>query len=405
MVTGIRYEPLLKPTARVSNKSTAIAAVNLNAGATMRIIFLMILSISFGCKLTRSEPSELADAAAVETSQPATESKGLFEQELIVPSGTFPANHGSTVVELGPRHFMSCWFAGSREAAKDVQIYCAEKFGETAWTAPRVIVKEGESSRGVKNKFIGNPVLFKDQQNTVWLFYEAVKAFGHSASVIDYKVSMDNGKTFSGGAAFAGSATNFGHLPRNKPLQLSSGRFMVPVYKEFPKKSGYIVLVTPDEGKIKEQKNYPVPGSDHLQPSIVLKENSSGENRVFAYLRNKNAQKALMSEFNFMTTKFSPVKNTNIPNPNAALDVVTTADNKVLLVYNDSQTGRSPLSLGISDDGVNFKKIFDFETTPGEFSYPCLIRDQDGIYHLTYTLDRKSIKYVTFDDRWLATKI
>lgn len=374
----------------------------------MHLIFLMILALSSGCKLSRTGSSNLADADVPAPSQatPVTVEKNeLFVQELIVPADTFPANYGSTIVELGPRHLMSCWVAGSKEAAKDSQIYCADKLDDMAWTTPKVVVKQGETSRDVKSEIVGNPVLFKDLQGTVWLFYEVVKAFGLKTSVIDFKVSSDNGKSFAAGEAFAGSVTDFGHLPRSKPLQLSSGRFMVPVFREFPKKAGYIVMVTPDEGKIRAIKIYPIPGSDHLQPTITMKENSAGENRVYAFIRKNKAQTTLMSEFDFMTMKFSAPKNVSIPNSNSALDAVTTDDKKILIVFNDSKTTRSPLSLGISEDGVGFKKIYDFETTPGEFSYPSLIKDRDGVYHLTYTFDRKTIKYVTFDSRWLATKI
>lgn len=371
----------------------------------MRLVLIATFVFSAGCKFSR-ESSGLADAAMpTGTATPVKEEATLFRHELIVKENTFPANHGSTIVELEPGHLMSCWFAGSKEAARDVQIYCSDrKIDAPGWSVPRAVVKKGESSRGAANKFVGNPVLFKDQQGTVWLFYEAVKAFGHSASVVDYKVSLDNGLTFSNGRPFAGSLTNFGHLPRNRPLQLSSGRFMVPVYREFLKTAGYVIMVTPQNGEIIGRKTYTIPGSDHLQPSLTIKEEADGTNKVFAYLRNKKGKKVLVSSFDFLQGTFSTPKETSLPNPNAAVDAVTTDDNKILMVYNDSSTGRSPLSLGISDDGVSFKKIFDIETTPGEWSYPCIMRDGAGIYHLTYTYNRTSIKYVTFDVNWLKAR-
>jgi predicted neuraminidase len=33
------------------------------------------------------------------------------------------------------------------------------------------------------------------------------------------------------------------------------------------------------------------------------------------------------------------------------------------------------------------------ESEPGEYSYPALIQGRDGDLHLTYTWDRKRIKY------------
>jgi predicted neuraminidase len=374
----------------------------------MRTLIIATLLFASGCKFSR-KGSDLSDAGLpTGTANPAAEPEepAMFRQELIIPENTFPANHASTIVELEPGRLMSCWFAGSKEAARDAQIYCSEKTDDTsAWTKPRVVVKKGETSRGLANKFVGNPVLFKDMQGTLWLFYEAVKAFGHSASVIDYKVSQDGGQTFSEGEAFVGSAANFGHLPRNKPLQLSSGRFMMPAYRELVKNTGYVVMVTPQNGDITDRRTYEIPGSEHLQPSLTIKENTDGTNKVLAYLRNKKGAKVLVSEFDFLEGKFSAPREVNIPNPNAAVDAVTTDDNTVLIVYNDSTSGRSPLSLAVSADGVNFKKIYDLETAPGEWSYPAIIRDEKGFYHLTYTYNRKSIKYVSFDNNWLKARM
>lgn len=368
------------------------------------ILMTTLMMATFGCKHSGGNQ---ASAVMAQSDGTAAEDTGFFQQELITPSGTFPANHGSTVLTLGPGHLMSCWFAGSREAARDVEIYCAERDAaatDTKWSAPRSVVARGESSRGASNKFIGNPVLFKDLDGTIWLFYEAVKAFGHSASVVDYKISHDNGKTFSKGAAFAGSFTDFGHLPRNKPLQLSSGRFMVPVYREFLKKAGYTITVTPNRGAIVEKKSHSIPGSEHIQPALVMIEDQNGTNQILAFMRNTNGTKVLMSKFDLTKSAWSAPVETNAPNPNSAVDAINTADNKILMVYNDTPTGRAPLSIGISEDGVTFKKIHDLETTPGEWSYPAIIKDEEGTYHLTYTYDRKTIKYVTFNEAWLKSK-
>jgi len=48
--------------------------------------------------------------------------------------------------------------------------------------------------------------------------------------------------------------------------------------------------------------------------------------------------------------------------------------------------------------------VFDQEEGK-EFSYPTLVRSMDGMYHLTYTYDRKRIKHIIFDDTWLNGRI
>jgi len=37
------------------------------------------------------------------------------------------------------------------------------------------------------------------------------------------------------------------------------------------------------------------------------------------------------------------------------------------------------------------------EDQPGEYSYPAIIQGSDGKLHVTYTHNRRHIKYLTFD--------
>jgi predicted neuraminidase len=70
-------------------------------------------------------------------------------------------------------------------------------------------------------------------------------------------------------------------------------------------------------------------------------------------------------------------------------------DGRVALVYNHSQTARSPLDLAISnDDGRTWGAPKVLEDGPGEFSYPAIIQSADGKLHITYTWKRRRIKHV-----------
>jgi len=40
-----------------------------------------------------------------------------------------------------------------------------------------------------------------------------------------------------------------------------------------------------------------------------------------------------------------------------------------------------------------------------EFSYPSLLQDEQGNYHLVYTWLRKRIKHVQFNEAWLTQKL
>ena len=63
-------------------------------------------------------------------------------------------------------------------------------------------------------------------------------------------------------------------------------------------------------------------------------------------------------------------------------------------VYNHTSSGRTPLNLAVSKDGEHFRMFQTLENTAGEFSYPALIQGKKGELHITYTWNRKKIRYV-----------
>jgi predicted neuraminidase len=55
------------------------------------------------------------------------------------------------------------------------------------------------------------------------------------------------------------------------------------------------------------------------------------------------------------------------------------------------------LNLAISEDGENWKPVMTLERQQGEYSYPAIIQATDGKVHITYTYQRKSVKYAVVD--------
>ena len=56
---------------------------------------------------------------------------------------------------------------------------------------------------------------------------------------------------------------------------------------------------------------------------------------------------------------------------------------------------RTPLSLAVSfDDGETWQDALVLESDPGEFSYPSIIKGKHDLVHISYTHNRKGIKYV-----------
>jgi predicted neuraminidase len=83
----------------------------------------------------------------------------------------------------------------------------------------------------------------------------------------------------------------------------------------------------------------------------------------------------------------------DVPQNNSGLDVVRLKDGRVVMIFNNTTVGRTPLNLAISTDGEHFRVFATLEDTVGQYSYPAIIQWPDGSLEMTYTWQRKTIKY------------
>ena len=88
---------------------------------------------------------------------------------------------------------------------------------------------------------------------------------------------------------------------------------------------------------------------------------------------------------------------TSLPNPNSGIDALTLRDSRQLLVYNHCSSGRSPLNVSASRDGLEWEPALVLESSRGEFSYPAVTQSADGLVHITYTWKRRNIRHVVVD--------
>jgi len=90
---------------------------------------------------------------------------------------------------------------------------------------------------------------------------------------------------------------------------------------------------------------------------------------------------------------WSAARPLDLPNPNSGIDAVALKDGRVVLVFNNTTAGRTPLNLAFSKDGEHFRIFATLEDQPGEYSYPALIQGGNGDLYITYTWNRKSIAF------------
>jgi predicted neuraminidase len=308
--------------------------------------------------------------------------------EFIFTSAPFPSCHASTVVELKNGDVMASWFGGTDEGKPDVAIWASRR-SHDEWSAPVELARE-------PNIATYNPVLFHNAKGRLWLYYK----FGPHPDnwTAGRRFSDDEGKTWS--AVEHLPAGIYGPI-RAKPLLLDDGTIVSGTSVESYRMWTAWIEKSLD-GALSWKKFGPVataPGivsgaatetTGLIQPSVVRL--AGGKLRMYARA-TRNIGRICIADSADGGNTWTAARPLELPNPNSGIDAVALKDGRVVVVYNHTQRGRSPLNLAVSGDGEHFQMFQVLESDPGEYSYPALIQGAGGGLHLTYTWKRTRIRY------------
>jgi predicted neuraminidase len=129
-----------------------------------------------------------------------------------------------------------------------------------------------------------------------------------------------------------------------------------------------------------------------IQPSIV----SLGARRLRLYARSSShIGKICVADSDDDGETWSQARAIDLPNPNSGIDAVSLPNSEIVLIFNNSSTERTPLNSAVSRDGEHFRVFSTLEGAPGEYSYPAIIVGNEAVLHMTYTWNRKRIRYVS----------
>jgi hypothetical protein len=211
-----------------------------------------------------------------------------------------------------------------------------------------------------------------------------------------------------------------GWMTRAHPFVLDGTRLIVPLYSDG---FDFSLMAISDDWGATWKASAPLVGPGNIQPSLARRKDGT----LVAYMRdNGPAPKRLMvSRSTDRGDTWTPVEDSDLPNPGSGAEVIVLASGAWALVYNDLERDRYSLAVSLSEDeGRTWRwtRHIERDAEPsdpqqrGQYHYPSIIQARDGTLHVTYSyflpparaakdaegrLVRKSIKHAHFNEAWV----
>lgn len=370
-------------------------------------------------------------------------------------------NHGSAVVELPGGDLIVCWFHGSGERTADDVVVRGARLpkGARRWSEPFLMA----DTPGYPDT---NSTMFLDPKQRLWLLWPTILANEWHTALMKYRIASDHGGAgtprweasevlhVTPGDEFARIVTEetdrtlasglhdgkaraylenrrrqaadkltrrLGWMTRAHPIVLDGTRLIVPLYSD-----GFdfsLMAITDDWGATWKTST-PLVGAGNVQPTVARKKDGT----LVAYMRDNGPppKRLLTSRSSDRGDTWSPVEDTDIPNPGSGVEVIVLRNGNWLLINNDLERGRYSLAVSLSENEGRtwpWTRHLERDADPatgqqeaGQYHYPSIIQAADGTLHATYSyfappasvkpdaeqrLPRKAIKHAHFNEAWV----
>ena len=314
--------------------------------------------------------------------------------------------HPSCITELRNGDLYLVYYGGAGEYASGTGVFASRRNkGSETWTAPVLIASDPLRS-------VGNAVVSEAPDGALWLFYVVRYGRTWSTSRIQAKISRDNGHTWSD--SFMVSDRE-GTMVRNKPIVLTTGEWLLPVYHETGNDTEVVgadstsrFLVWDADVKTWSERGLIRSTKGNLQPGVV----EVAPEHLVAYCRRGGGYGkvsdgwAVRAESHDGGRTWTEGANSQFHNPNSALELLKLRNGHLLMIFNDSMYQRTPLVAAVSTDGDKtwpHRKVIGGDPK-AQYAYPTAVQGADGRIHVVWTGDnRTAIYYTSFDPSWLTT--
>lgn len=240
------------------------------------------------------------------------------------------------------------------------------------------------------------------------------KKYGeHLLSLAGGRDMLRKGRVYQEDGSYTSQETGYpyfrrmGWQTRNKPFITGSGRMILPLYSDG---FSFSLMAFSDDWGESWDFSEPLVGAGNIQPAIAA--TTSG--KLVAYMRDNGPapQRLHISASSDHGETWIPVRDSELPNPGSAADIVTLENGHWVLIFNDLEDGRHKLSVTLSEDEGKtwpWSRTIEDGQPSLKAHYPAIIEGADGRLHATYSYflpddspaEQKTIKYTSFNESWI----
>lgn len=374
---------------------------------TLPVLILLGAAMAFN-KPTYPEPEFYIPSQVVEVDHSPAK---LHSYEMV--SGITASVHSATAVELDNGDILGMWYGGTREGHIDVALYSAT-FDQKhkVWSGHKKVLDRLDAANSLNRyiKKIGNPVLIKHPQGPIVLIYVSVSLAGWASSQINMAVSYDEGQSWHDSKQLTTTPfINISTLVKNAAVIYSDGTIGISAYHELKGEFSEIIRVNLNGDVINKYRM--TSGTNTIQPSIIVR----NPKEAIALIRDssRDPQRVHFTETQDAGKTWTPYEVLAVKNSNSAVFAFKDNKERNWMVFNDLtrdvEHSRNNLAIAVSTNGREWKTLHYFENpelTPeldAKYSYPWVMESANNHYHLFYTVDRKYIKHIEFNQTWLES--
>ena len=303
--------------------------------------------------------------------------------------------HASTFLPLKGGGYLAAWFEGTKEGAGDVAIKGSSR-KDGIWGPTRVLAKVNPDSPH------WNPVLWRANDGRIVLFFKVGRNSSDWRTYV--RESSDEGMQWSEVRELIPGEVRGGRGPvRNKCLHLSNGRWLAGASREIGQWRAFVDISDDDGKSWHASLEFPIPSTTKelgvIQPTLW-----SDGTGVHALLRATDGW-IWRTDSSDGGESWREIYRSPLRNINSGIDCVLASNGRLYLVLNgfNPKGARNHLELRASGDGgatwqtcyvLADDNLHQPDGRETEFSYPAIQEVRPGVLAITFTWNRRKIRFV-----------